>query len=82
MSFALFFINKQYTSDECELITLEQHLRNVEYGATPDLWDSFDKISEACEEANKQVKYCNNPCVVVDLDDPTTILETFKEVSE
>lgn len=78
MSYALFFIEKEYTNDECENITLEEHLHLVYQGSTPDLWDSFDKISDACLAAHNQIKYYDNPCILVDLDDPTTIIETFE----
>lgn len=76
---AIFFTDKEYTDDHCKVITLEDHLYNVEwYSSSPDCWDSFDKLSEACKQA-EQLAENGNPCLIVDLGiDATEILETFK----
>lgn len=76
---AIFFTNKEYTNDDCESIALEDHLYNVErYCSTPDCWDSFNKLSEACREAEMLAEN-GNPCLIVDLSvDATEVLETFE----
>lgn len=76
---AIFFTDKEYTNDNCVNITLEEHLYNVEhYCSTPDCWDSFYKISEACKQAEMLAEN-GNPCLLVDLGtDATEIIETFE----
>ena len=76
---AIFFTDKEYTNDNCDNITLEDHLYNVEYdSATPDCWDSFNSLSEACKQAEMLAEN-GNPCLLVDLGiDATEIIETFE----
>lgn len=79
MNIAIFFTDKPYSNDDCESITLEDHLQHLKRDslATPDCWDSFNKLSTACNEARDHAE-CGSDCVIVDLDDnPTKILETF-----
>ncbi len=79
MNIAIFFTNKPYTNDDCESITLQEHLMHLESDgcASPDCWDSYDKLSVACDEARKNAAM-GNDCIIVDLDaDATYVLETF-----
>lgn len=75
---AIFLTDNKYTNDYGDHITLEQHLRNVYYGATPDTWEGFDRISEACKQA-EQLSENGNPCLIVDLSvDATHVIERFE----
>ncbi len=78
LNLAIFFTDKEYTNEECEAISLEQHLSDVErLGSSPDFWDSYDKMSKATDNA-RRAAYNGHDCIIVDLDaDATDVLETF-----
>lgn len=79
LNLAIFFTNKEYTNEECEAISLEQHLSDVDrLGSSPDFWDSYDKMSKATDDA-RRAAYNGNDCVIVDLDD-CSISETFEAI--
>lgn len=74
---AIFFTNKAYVNDKCESISLEEHLNNVNYeSATPDCWDSFDKLSTATDSA-RRAAYNGNDCIIVDLHNNCNTVEAF-----
>lgn len=76
---AIFLIDKEYVNDECEPISLEDHLSNVNYEcATPDFWDTFDKLSDATDSARRAAEN-GKSCILVDLHDDCCIIETFED---
>ena len=54
---AIFFTDKEYTNDNGDSITLEEHLYNVDnYCATPDCWIVFIKSAKHVKKLNNGLK--------------------------